>query len=87
MIESMVAPTTDNILQAIQDEAPDQRATWNAVGLGNTNCASRSKWVHLAKVAYDKYFLHKVRAAEAEPYYEKTVLKMVGAMRLKETAR
>ncbi|MDJ0652489.1 MAG: FAD/NAD(P)-binding oxidoreductase, partial [Simkaniaceae bacterium] len=52
----------------------------------NTNWASRGKWVHLAKVAYEKYFLHKVKAAKTEPYYEKTVLKMVGATRLKETA-
>jgi len=50
----------------------------------NTNWASRGKWVHLAKIAYEKYFLHKVRTAKTEPYYEKTVLKMVGATRLKE---
>lgn len=52
----------------------------------NTNWASRGKWVHLAKVAYEKYFLHKVRNAKAEPYYEKTVLKMLGATRLKRNA-
>lgn len=52
----------------------------------NTNWASRGKWVHLAKVAYEKYFLHKVRAGKAEPYYEKAVLKMLGAKRLKENA-
>ncbi|MBT8079739.1 MAG: NAD(P)/FAD-dependent oxidoreductase [Gammaproteobacteria bacterium] len=52
----------------------------------NTNWASRGKWVHMAKVAYEKYFLHKVRAAKTEPYYEKTVLKMLGAVRLKESA-
>lgn len=50
----------------------------------NTNWAARGKWVHLAKVAYEKYFLHKVRAAKTEPYYEKTVLKMLGATRLKD---
>ena len=50
----------------------------------NTNWASQGKWVHLAKIAYEKYFLHKVRAAKTEPYYEKMVLKMVGAKRLKE---
>jgi sulfide:quinone oxidoreductase len=50
----------------------------------NTNWASRGKWVHLAKIAYEKYFLHKVRAAKTEPYYEKTVLKMMGATRLKD---
>ena len=52
----------------------------------NTNWASRGKWVHLAKIAYEKYFLHKVRRAKTEPYYEKAVLKMVGALRLKESA-
>lgn len=52
----------------------------------NTNWASRGKWVHLAKVAYEKYFLHKVRNAKTEPYYEKTVLKMLGATRLKRNA-
>ncbi|MDJ0793022.1 MAG: FAD/NAD(P)-binding oxidoreductase [Woeseiaceae bacterium] len=51
----------------------------------NTNWASRGKWVHLAKIAYEKYFLHKVRAAKTEPYYEKMVLKMLGAVRLKES--
>jgi len=50
----------------------------------NTNWASRGKWVHLAKIAYEKYFLHKVRSAKTEPYYEKMVLQMVGAKRLKE---
>ena len=53
----------------------------------NTNWASRGKWVHLAKVAYEKYFLHKVRAAKTEPYYEKAILKMIGAERLKESAQ
>ena len=51
----------------------------------NLNWASQGKWVHLAKVAYEKYFLHKVRAAKAEPYYERTILKMLGAVRLKES--
>lgn len=52
----------------------------------NTNWASRGKWVHLAKIAYEKYFLRKVRKARTEPYYEKAVMKMVGALRLKEPA-
>jgi sulfide:quinone oxidoreductase len=51
----------------------------------NTNWASQGKWVHVAKVAYEKYFLHKVRAAKTEPYYEKMILKMLGANRLKES--
>ena len=52
----------------------------------NTNWAARGKWVHVAKIAYEKYFLHKIRAAKTEPYYEKMVLKMLGAERLKEPA-
>lgn len=50
----------------------------------NTNWASQGKWVHVAKIAYEKYFLHKIRAAKTEPYYEKMVLKMLGAKRIKE---
>ena len=53
----------------------------------NTNWASRGKWVHYAKIAYEKYFMHKVRAAKTEPYFERTVLKMVGATRLKDIVR
>ena len=30
--------------------------------------------------------MHKVRAAKTEPYYEKLILKMVGAERLKENS-
>ena len=41
-------------------------------------------FIDLAKIAYEKYFLHKVRTAKTEPYYEKMVLQMVGAKRLKE---
>lgn len=53
----------------------------------NTSWASRGKWVHLAKVAYEKYFMHKVRAGKTEPYYEKAILKMLGAERLKESTK
>lgn len=52
----------------------------------NTNWASRGKWVHLAKIAYEKYFMHKVRAAKTEPYYEKTIMKLIGVERLKESS-
>jgi len=52
----------------------------------NTNWASQGRWVHVAKIAYEKYFLHKVRAAKTEPYYEKMILKMLGATRLKDNA-
>lgn len=40
----------------------------------------------MAKIASEKYFKHRVRAAKTEPCYGKTILKMVGAVRLKENA-
>lgn len=50
----------------------------------NTNWAAKGKWVHLAKAAYEKYFLHKAKTGKTEPYYEKAVLKMLGTSRLRE---
>jgi sulfide:quinone oxidoreductase len=39
----------------------------------NVNRTSSGRWVHLAKVAFEKYFLRKVRTGTTEPYYEKAV--------------
>lgn len=49
----------------------------------NTNWAARGKWVHLAKIGFEKYFLRKMRKGDTEPYYEAAVLKMMGAAKLK----
>jgi sulfide:quinone oxidoreductase len=49
----------------------------------NVNWASSGKWVHLAKIAFEKYFLNKVRHGEAEPFYEKLALDLMGARKLK----
>jgi sulfide:quinone oxidoreductase len=38
--------------------------------------------VHLAKVAFEKYFLHKMKSGSSEPVYEKYVLKALGIVRL-----
>ena len=41
----------------------------------------------LAKIAYEKYFLHKMRTGISEPIYEKYVLKALGIVRVvKSTA-
>ncbi|MDD2737523.1 MAG: FAD-dependent oxidoreductase [Methylomonas lenta] len=50
----------------------------------NVQWASSGKWVHLAKIGYEKYFMRKVRKGISEPYYEKLTLKMFGIMRLKD---
>ncbi|MBW7852012.1 MAG: NAD(P)/FAD-dependent oxidoreductase [Rhodospirillales bacterium] len=49
----------------------------------NVNWASEGKWVHVAKVAFEKYFLHKVRRGVSEPIYEKYVMKLLGIGKVK----
>jgi len=50
----------------------------------NMNWASSGRWVHLAKVAYEKYFIRKMKTGKSEPFYEKFVLDRFGIKRLKE---
>ena len=52
----------------------------------NVNWASRGRWVHVAKVAFEKYFLHKVRAGTTEPYYEKMVMRLLDIAKIKHPA-
>ncbi len=49
----------------------------------NVNWFSEGKWVHLSKVAFEKYFLRKMKAGTSEPLFEKMVLKALGIMKLK----
>ena len=48
----------------------------------NLNWFRKGKWVHLAKIAYEKYFLYKMKTGSSEPVYEKHVLKLLGIERL-----
>ena len=54
-------------------QIPPRNVTWAKVG----------RWVHLAKVAFEKYYLRKMRTGNTEPVYEKYVLKALGILRLK----
>jgi len=54
-------------------QIPPRNVTWAKLG----------KWVHLAKIAFEKYFLRKVRTGNTEPVYEKYVLKALGIVTLK----
>ena len=49
----------------------------------NVTWAKAGKWVHLAKVAFEKYFMRKIKTGNVEPVYEKYVLKALGILRLK----
>ena len=53
----------------------------------NVNWSSHGKWVHLAKVGFEKYFLRKVRMGTSEPLYEKLALQMLGINKLKATQK
>src|SRR3569832_1567186 len=48
----------------------------------NVTRAKKGKWVHLAKVAFEKYFMRKTKTGNSEPLYEKYVLKALGIKRL-----
>jgi sulfide:quinone oxidoreductase len=42
----------------------------------------KGKWVHLAKIAFEKYFIRKMKKGTSEPLYEKYILKMLGIEKL-----
>jgi sulfide:quinone oxidoreductase len=48
----------------------------------NVNWFKKGKWVHLAKIAFEKYFIRKIKKGTSEPVYEKYVLKALGIVRL-----
>ena len=43
----------------------------------------KGKWVHLAKIGFEKYFIRKMKSGSSEPIYEKYLLKALGINRLK----
>ena len=65
----------DGVAFVALPQIPPRNVTW----------AKQGKWVHLAKIAYEKYFLRKMRTGNTEPVYEKYVLRILGIVRLKET--
>lgn len=48
----------------------------------NVTWFKKGKWVHLAKIAFEKYFMRKMKTGTSEPIYEKYVLKALGIERL-----
>ena len=48
----------------------------------NVNWFKKGKWVHVAKIAFEKYFIYKMKKGTSEPIYEKYVLKLLGIERL-----
>ncbi|MGE0106309.1 MAG: NAD(P)/FAD-dependent oxidoreductase, partial [Thiomonas sp.] len=48
----------------------------------NVNWFGEGKWVHLAKIAFEKYFIRKMKKGNSEPIYEKYMMKLIGMERL-----
>ena len=51
----------------------------------NVNWSSSGKWVHYAKIGFEKYFLRKIRMGKSEPFYERLALQALGIDKLKST--
>ena len=49
----------------------------------NVNWSGSGGWVHTAKVAFEKYFIGKVRAGKAETFYENAALALIKTYKLK----
>lgn len=49
----------------------------------NVNWSSSGKWVHAAKIGFEKYFLRKIRMGKSEPFYERLALQALGIDKLK----
>ena len=50
----------------------------------NYNWAAKGYWVHVAKVAFEKYFLRKVRRGSAEPAFERFIMSAIGINKLRD---
>lgn len=48
----------------------------------NASWMKKGKWVHYAKIAFEKYFIYKMKKGTSEPIYEKYVLKAMGIEKL-----
>ncbi|NGM44022.1 NAD(P)/FAD-dependent oxidoreductase [Rhodobacter sp. SGA-6-6] len=53
----------------------------------NVNWSSSGKWVHLAKVGFEKYFMRKLKKGTSEPFYETLAMKAMGIAKLKESRK
>jgi sulfide:quinone oxidoreductase len=49
----------------------------------NVAWMKKGKWVHYAKVGFEKYFIYKMKKGSAEPAFEKHLLKLMGLAKTK----
>jgi len=48
----------------------------------NVNWFRKGRWVHWAKIGFEKYFLYKMKRGNSEPLYEKFMLRLLGIQKL-----
>jgi sulfide:quinone oxidoreductase len=48
----------------------------------NRQWSSRGRWVHWAKVAFERYFLYKMRRGNTDPFYERVGRRWMGIAKL-----
>jgi len=60
-----------------QPQIPPRNVNWSASG----------RWVHAAKIGFEKYFIRKMRKGESEPFYESAALNMLGIGKLKNVTQ
>ena len=88
MIESMMTAIAHNLAADLDGKGEaNHRGTWAAIPQippRNVTWFKQGKWVHLAKVAFEKYFMRKMKTGSSEPVYEKYTLKALGINRLKD---
>jgi sulfide:quinone oxidoreductase len=53
----------------------------------NVNWASEGKWVHAAKIGFEKYFMRKMRKGTSETFYEKAALEVMGIRKVAEVTK
>ncbi|WP_114520888.1 FAD-dependent oxidoreductase [Altererythrobacter sp. ZODW24] len=66
----------DGVAFAAQPQIPPRNVNWSTQG----------RWVHFAKIAFEKFFLRKVRLGKSEPAYERLALKIMGVKKLERSA-
>ncbi len=64
---------TTGIAFVAQPQIPPRNVAWMRKG----------KWVHTAKIAFEKYFINKMKKGNSEPLYEKYILASMGITKLK----
>jgi sulfide:quinone oxidoreductase len=64
---------TTGIAFVAQPQIPPRNVAWMKKG----------KWVHTAKIGFEKYFIRKMKKGNSEPLYEKYILASMGITKLK----